>query len=200
MLQGVNIVLQYSVSYHKDPQVSAHHLLFMFYPFRVESELKSGEPPSYFAKLNEPGVIDNRNFNQALTGPFIDLADEAFLHFRSELSSKFDSCAQRENHETKQDQFESSIQVDSSTNGDHEIDGNNLTQNAEIRNNSTANILHDDEINPKIRSLNFKQRKIFDVIHAWGKITKNIYPQKLQKKVYHYTYLSQVVGVVKSPI
>ena len=32
----------------------------------------------------------------------------------------------------QQDQFESTIQVDSSTNRDHEIDGNTQTQNAEI--------------------------------------------------------------------
>ena len=131
--------------------------------------MKSGEPPSYFAKLNELGVIDIINFNKALTEPFSDLDGEAFLHFRAELTSNFDSYAQQENDETEQDQFESSIQVDSSTNGDHEIDGNTQTQNAEIRNNSMANILHDDEINAKISSLNFKQRQIFLVIDAWGK-------------------------------
>ena len=111
-----------------------------------------------FNKLNEPGVIDIINFNKALTDPFSDLVDEAFLLFRAELTSIFHSYAQQENDETEQDQFESSIQVDSSTNGDHEIDDNTQTQNAEIRNNSMANILHDDEINAKIRSLNFKQR------------------------------------------
>ena len=157
----VNLVLRYNLpNRHKEPEAYAHHLLFMFYPFRVESELKSGEPPSYFAKLNEPGVIDIINFNKALTEPFSDLVDEAFLHFRTELTSNFDSYAQQENDETEQDQFESSIQVDNSTNGDHEIDGNTQTQNAEIRNNSMANILHDDEINAKIRSLNFKEANL----------------------------------------
>ena len=62
---------------------------------------------------------------------------------------------------------ESSIQVDSSINGVQETDNN--TQTAEIRNNSKANILHDDEINAKIKSLNFQQMQIFHVIHAWRK-------------------------------
>ena len=145
--------------------------------------MKSGEPCSYFSKLNEPGVINITNLNKALTERFSDLVDEAFLHFRAELTSNFNSYAQHENDETEQDQFDSSIQVDSSTNGDHEIDGNTQTQNAEIRNNSMANILHDDDINAKIRSLNFKQRQIFHVIHAWGKnCVKKLY-SKASKKV-----------------
>ena len=66
-----------------------------------------------------------------------------------------------------EDKCESSIQVDSSINGDQETDNN--TQTAEIRNNSRVNILHDDEINAKIKSLNFQQMQIFHVIHAWRK-------------------------------
>ena len=114
------------LSPHREPEACAHHLVFMYYLFRVESKLKSGEPPSYFAKLNKPSVIDI-NFNKALTEPFSNLVDEAFLCFRAELCSNFDSYAQQENEETEQDQFESSIQGDSSTNGDHEIDGNTQT-------------------------------------------------------------------------
>ena len=68
-----------------------------------------------------------------------------------------------------EDKFESSIQVDSSINGGQETDNNTQTENAEIRNNSRANILHDDEINAKIKSLNFQQMQIFHVIHAWRK-------------------------------
>ena len=82
------------------------------------------------------------------------------------MFSNFDCYAQHENDETEEDQFESSIQIDNSTNRDHEIDGNAQTQNAEIKNNSMANILYDDEINAKIRSLNFKQRQILHFIHA----------------------------------
>ena len=157
------------MQWQKEPEAYVHQLLFMFYPVRRESKLKRRETPSYFAKLNEPGVIDVTNFKKALTRPFSDLVNEAFLHFRAQLSSKFDPYAKQGNDETEIDQFESSIQVDSSTVGDNEIDRNAQTRNSEIRNNSMANKLHDDEINTKIRSLNFKQRKIFHVIHAWEK-------------------------------
>ena len=68
-------------------------------------------------------MIDIINFNKALTEPFSDLVDEAFLHFRADMCSSFDSYAQQKSEETEQDQFKSIIQVDSSTKGDHEIDG-----------------------------------------------------------------------------
>ena len=49
----VELVLRYHVpTRHKDPEEYAHHLLFMFYPFWVESELKSGDtpPPLLFSR------------------------------------------------------------------------------------------------------------------------------------------------------
>ena len=53
------VVLRYHVP-NKDmySEKYAHHLLFMFYPFRNETALKSGEPPTYKNKLCETGVID----------------------------------------------------------------------------------------------------------------------------------------------
>ena len=93
----------------------------MFYPFRIEHELKSGEPLFYFAKLIEPGVIDIINLNKALTKQFSDIVDEAFLPSIAESCSNFDSYAQWENEEIEQDQFESTIQFDSSTNGNLEM-------------------------------------------------------------------------------
>ena len=42
------LVLRYHVpNKFKEPESYAHHLLFMFYPFRDECELKLGQPPSY---------------------------------------------------------------------------------------------------------------------------------------------------------
>ena len=46
-----------------------------------------------------------------------------------------------------------------------------------------ANILHDDDNNAKIRSLNFKQRQIFHVIHAWVESSKKISPLHLSLTV-----------------
>ena len=55
----VKLVLRYHVPNKcKHPKSYAHHLLFMFYPFRDECELKLGQPSLYSSKLNEPGVLD----------------------------------------------------------------------------------------------------------------------------------------------
>ena len=93
--------------------------------------------PVIFSKLKEPSVIDIINFNKALIELFNDLVDQAFLHFRAELSSKFDSYIihnRHENEETEEAQFKINLQAVRSTNKDNEIDGNNQTQNVEIGN------------------------------------------------------------------
>ena len=51
---------------YKDPEAYSHYLLFMFYPFRSEEQLKAGEPLSYSAKLLEAGLINVVNENRSL--------------------------------------------------------------------------------------------------------------------------------------
>ena len=57
------------------PEEYAHHMLFMYYPFRDEKELLSGNPPTYAMKLSEPGVIDLVNQNYSLAETFITIFD-----------------------------------------------------------------------------------------------------------------------------
>ena len=63
----VKAVLRYNQrSLQKHIEQYSHHLLFTFYSFRHEEHLK---PPSnkgtYFAKLQEPGVMDIINRNKS---------------------------------------------------------------------------------------------------------------------------------------
>ena len=58
----------------------------MFYPFRDECELKSGQPPSYCSKMNEPGMLDVVNTNKSSAETFSDLVDAGFVHFRADLA------------------------------------------------------------------------------------------------------------------
>ena len=164
----VERVLRYHVpNRHKEPEAYAHHLLFMFYPFRIESALKSGDPLSYHAKLNEPGVLDTINRNKILTEPFSDLVDEAYARFRADLSTNLDSFAQQENDEIDQELLETL----GDNNGEDDVEDDNQPMCVETvtRNVTNISILNDNEINAKIRSLNFKQRQIFDIIHGWAK-------------------------------
>ena len=52
-------VLQYYVrNKETKPKEYAHHKLFMYYSFRDEKELPSGNTPTYASKLSEPLTID----------------------------------------------------------------------------------------------------------------------------------------------
>ena len=94
----VELVLRYHVpNKFKEPESYAHHLLFMFYPFRDECELKLGQPPSYSSKLNEPGVLDMVNYKKILVEPYRDLIDAAFLNYRSDIMPSCDPFSQQEN-------------------------------------------------------------------------------------------------------
>ena len=94
----VEFVLRYHVpNKHKDPEAYAHNLFLMFYHFRSEEQLKAGESLSYNAKLLDARVINVINENKSLLEPFSEMADEAFLHFRSELTPSWDPFPHKEN-------------------------------------------------------------------------------------------------------
>ena len=76
--------LRYQVSnQHENLDTYALHLSIIFYPFRNKEDLKAGESKSYYAKLQESGVINIINDNRILVEAFGDLVDEAFLFFES---------------------------------------------------------------------------------------------------------------------
>ena len=52
---------------HKDPEKYAHHILFMYYPFRAESDLLHN---TFVEKLAQPGVLDIVNENKEKTEPY----------------------------------------------------------------------------------------------------------------------------------
>ena len=93
----------------KDPEGYAHYLLFMFYPFRDEFELKVGQPSSYSSKLSEPGVLEIVNNNKSLVEPYSDLVNAAFLNYRAEITSSWDTFSQQENEDVENELCEIEI-------------------------------------------------------------------------------------------
>ena len=82
--RNVKAVLRYYVpNRHKYPEKYAHHLLFLFYPFRNEENLKSGNSGTFSEKLQEPGIIDIVNRNKHIFEPYGDLVDSALLNLRT---------------------------------------------------------------------------------------------------------------------
>ena len=51
-----NVLQYYETNRHVYPENYYHHMIFMYYPFRREEELKGRSPPTYSQKFNEPEV------------------------------------------------------------------------------------------------------------------------------------------------
>ena len=107
----VELVLRYHVpNKFKDPEGCAHHLLFMFYPFRDESELMVGQISSYSSKLSELGVLEIVNNNKRLVESYSDSVNSAFLNFRADITPSWDPFSQQENEDVEKQYLLNSIQ------------------------------------------------------------------------------------------
>ena len=97
----VKSVLRYHVpNRHKNPEKYAHHILFMFYPFRNESELCS-TASGYMETLSDPVVQATVNDNKSKCETFGDLVDSALIDFHTFLTHNQDSYAQQEKDEVE---------------------------------------------------------------------------------------------------
>ena len=76
----VRAVLRYHVpNLNRNPEQCTHHLLFSFYPFRDEGNLKhppfSGNYLNYLAKLQQPEELNVFKQNKLFMEPFSDFVD-----------------------------------------------------------------------------------------------------------------------------
>ena len=98
----VKVVLRYhQPSPIKHIEQYAHHLLFSFYSFWDEEQLKS--PPfmdSYVTELQEPGVMDIINRNRSVMEPFSEIVEEALANLTAHLTNP-DAFSQQENDEVQ---------------------------------------------------------------------------------------------------
>ena len=84
----------------------------LYYPFRNENDLNSGNPPTYSNKLRESIVISLVNQNRARVKPFATVVDNAFERYTSELETNMDPFGQQDNHETYEEQCQQLEQAD----------------------------------------------------------------------------------------
>ena len=141
-------------------------MLFMYYPFRDEKELLSGNPPTYASKLSEPGVIDLVNQNYSLVEPFATIVDNAFLRLSSDIDNIMDPYDQQENDEVNYyltEDIDDSESEAFETMGAHSAVGNNNLMFNKLP------AIPDKIINDNIRSLNMKQKEVFNFIHKWAR-------------------------------
>ena len=72
------------------PEEFAHHMPFMYYPFRDEKELLSCNPCTYSSKISKPGVTNLVNQNYSLIELFSTIVDNAFLRLSSDIDNIMD--------------------------------------------------------------------------------------------------------------
>ena len=140
------------------PEIFAHHVLLLFYPFRDEKKLLSGLPPLYQNKLQEQGVQDIENINKIKFEPYGNLVDEVYSRLNETLVNNQNPHSQIENDEIP----------------GAEYPNDNDSQDTETNKTSRIptfmpKISTDDEIAKGINSLNSKQREVFNLVHKWAK-------------------------------
>ena len=140
----VRAVLRYHVQNpERNPEQYGHHVLFSFYLLRDEGNLK--HPPiseNYLAKLQQPEILNVVN------------------------QSRHDTFLEQENDETE---FEIREAVDSLPQNEDPAEKTVLLEDMSQIQSTRPVLIQDEELNSKIRTLNDKQRKFFEIIHGWAK-------------------------------
>ncbi|XP_066925556.1 uncharacterized protein [Clytia hemisphaerica] len=189
-LRKTKCVLRYHVpSREKKPEKYAHHLLFMFYPFRDEQELK-GPQLTYTEKLLSPEVLQIVNRNKAIFEPFADVVEDAMLNFH-ENPRGFDIYGEQENDEVRQNNIMEE-ETDDEMENDNDYHGGVSVQTIEP-------LISDEELNIRIRSLNDKQRELFDFVVRWSRQSfQQLRTNTIEKPNPFYIFLTGSAGCGKS--
>ena len=165
-------VLRYHVpNPNRNPEMYAHHLLFSFYPFRGEGNLK--HPPisgNYLAKLQQPEVLNGVNQNKLVMEPFSDFVDAALANVSQCTKNRHDTFLEQEKDKTE---IEIREAVDSLLENEDPVEEAVLLEDISQIQSTRPVLIQDEELNSKIRSLNDKQRKSFDLAHGWAKKSLN---------------------------
>ena len=84
--KGKSILTHQIPNQTTQPEDYAHQMLFIFFPFRNESDLKAAVSGTYLEKLLEPSVTETVHKNRRACEPFADAMDEAFINFIANCS------------------------------------------------------------------------------------------------------------------
>ena len=130
---------------------------YFFFPFRSEKELLRGHLFTYQGKLAEPGVLEIIDNNRQNFEPHAAMVDRAYENLNSEFVDNQDAHGQIENDETGQPTYSEDTEPTEQSSQIHE---SNLAPGEFM-----PRIPTDDKIAASIRTLDKKQRMVFDVLH-----------------------------------
>ena len=169
-LMNCNETMRYHVP-NKDiyPEKFAHHLLFIFYPFRLEDELLIGNPPTYQNTLACASFLSAFNKNRQKFEPHADITEESLANFSHNLQSNQDSYGQIENNETKDTSFSDKNEnaSDANTNEYSSVPFNALSNQSE------------ESIAANIKSLNINKDMCLTLHTSGHEVMQKFYQQKI---------------------
>ena len=163
----------------------------MHFPFRNENELKLNN--SYAEKINSSNLLEIINLNSIKVEPCALLVENALKRLPTNQNANIDSFGQQENDEindTLNENFHNDKFLDDEFTCIFPESGFSCP---------THPVFQDFLINENIRSLNVKQRQVFDVIHKWARDYLKNFSYKHMKyiKLFHI-FLTDGVGGCKS--
>ena len=120
--------------------------------------------------------------------PYSELVEEALVQFRNDVTLNFNDYEQQENDDM-------TIQIDNSIFNDLEDETDNFEPIQSVIFIESV-LLPDSELNLRIRNLNFQQRKVFDIIHKWGRDFVKIFHVNYLKLLIHFIFFLLVVVVL----
>ena len=161
-LRKEKCILRYHIpNQTTQPEEYAHHMLFMFFSFRNESDLKATVSRTYSQKLLEPTVTEVVNKNRKACEPFADAVDEAFIDFIANPRG-MDPQAEQENEDVRDEIIaNATISDETDNNNDETFRGTQVTP--------LTPLISDEALGEKIRSLNKLQREVFDFVNKWAR-------------------------------
>ena len=176
---------------HTHPEEYAHHLLFMYFSFRKETELKLNN--SCAEKLNSSNVLETINLNRIKVESYTLPVENALETLSGSENGNIDSFGQQEIDEIN-DALNENLQNEEFL--DDELTCNFPESDFSC---STHPVFQDSLINETIRSLNVKQRQVFDVIHKWARdYVKNLSSKHVKYVKPLHIFLTGGAGIGKS--
>ena len=144
-LRKEKCILRYHIpNQTTQPEEYAHHMLFMFFPFRNESDLKATVSRTYSEKLLEPTVTEIVNKNRKTCEPLAYAVDEAFIDFIANPRG-MDPQAEQENEDVRDEIIaNASISDETDNNNDEKFCGTQVTP--------LTPLISDETLAKKIRS------------------------------------------------
>ena len=162
MLQIRRVFRYYTPNKYSLSKKYAHHLFFLFFPFRSEKELLGEHLSTYQGKLAEPCVMD-----------LLMKTNKSLSLMQLWLTRHMKISIQNFNNQDADSQIENHVQNDETGEPIYSEDSDPTEQNSQIHESNLAladfipKIAADDKVAANIRSLNKKQHIVFDVLHQW---------------------------------